>query len=475
MLSRNCMVTEFKTTADVQVPKTAIEKVIGQEEAVRIARIAAAQKRHVLLVGAPGTGKSMLAQSVASLLTPPTKEISVLHNNERPERPILSVRVKEQMDLERKSGNPMGMIIDPSQAPIFVSEKLGYRCRRCAEMSSPTLPVCPSCGADKGARLLPFDLPGMEREKAEPRVPVSRMRQDGKEEIFIYERMPDGNIRVMSQMDFQRSRNVQKRKVIVPLQRQNFVQASGASETEMLGDVKHDPYGGHPEIGTPPYLRVVAGAIHDSHEGVLFVDELSTLGGIQRYILTAMQEKSFPIVGRNPTSTGAIVRVDNVPCDFILVGAVNINELPSLMPALRSRIRGEGYEVLMKSTMEDTAENRARLAQFVAQEIIKDGKIPHADYEAFEEIMKEARRWAKDIDGKTGLTLRLRGLGGIIKLAGDFSVTNKCDLIGKEHVKEALLHSKSIEEQIEGAYPNWWKAKMADYGMKSVGGGGESV
>jgi len=41
-------------------------------------------------------------------------------------------------------------------------------------------------------------------------------------------------------------------------------------------------------------------------------------------------------------------------------------------PALRSRIRGYGYEVYMKDTMPDTPENRDKIATFVAQEVIKE-------------------------------------------------------------------------------------------------------
>ena len=46
-------------------------------------------------------------------------------------------------------------------------------------------------------------------------------------------------------------------------------------------------------------------------------------------------------------------------------------------PALRSRIRGYGYEVFMNKDMPDTPENRDKLVQFVAQEVKQDGKIPH--------------------------------------------------------------------------------------------------
>ncbi len=474
------MTFSFESTAEVEVPKNPLERVIGQDEAIKIAKIAAAQKRHLLLVGAPGTGKSMLAQAVASLLPKPKHEIAVLHNQERPERPILEVKTKEQLENEKKESQEYGMIIHPSQAPAFVSEKLGFRCRRCGALSASTVPVCPFCGAEKFVRSSnPFGdlILGLEKEKSEGRVHASRVKPDGKEETFIYEKTPSDMIRVLSQDDFRRMRESQKRmrKVLVPLLRATFVQASGASETEFLGDVKHDPYGGHPEIGTQPYLRVAAGAIHDAHEGVLFIDELSTLGNIQRYLLTAMQEKAFSIVGRNPTSTGAIVKVENVPCDFILVGAVNINDIGSLLPALRSRIRGDGYEILMKAHMDDSRENRMKIAQFVAQEIVKDGKIPHADKTAVEEILKESRKWAKEIDSASGLTLRLRGMSGLIKLAGDFAIVDKAKYISAAHVREALKYSKSVEEQIKETYPNWWKAGMADYAVRREGKGSDAL
>src|SRR3989338_10325280 len=59
---------EYATTADIKIPKTIIEQVIGQDAAVEIIKKAAVQKRHVLLIGEPGTGKSMLGLALAELL-----------------------------------------------------------------------------------------------------------------------------------------------------------------------------------------------------------------------------------------------------------------------------------------------------------------------------------------------------------------------------------------------------------------------
>lgn len=438
---------------------------------MRIARIVARQRRHLLLVGPPGTGKSMIAQAIASLIPPPSEEVSVLHNPENPERPVVEVRRREEV-MARKQRRIEGKVIAPVEAPAFVAERLGFRCRRCGVLSAPDVAICPECGADKWRKeATPFDdlILGFMAEVREDRVQTTRKLPSGREEIIVFERTEDGMIRVLDGRALkrrERSERERPRKVIVPLDRKTFVQATGASETELLGDVRHDPYGGHPEIGSLPYQRVVPGAVHEAHEGVLFVDEIATLGYLQRYLLTAMQEKKFPIVGRNPTSTGASVRVEGVPCDFILVGALNTNDLGSILPPLRSRIIGNGYEVLLRTVMPDNEANRSALVQFIAQEIRRDGKIPHADREAVELIIEEARVRARLIDDAAGLTLRLRDLGGIIKLAGDLAIIDGSPLITGEHVKRAVRECKSIEEQVGERYGSWWRAGMSDYGAK---------
>ena len=59
---------DIESTEDIAVPKMLIDQVIGQEQGVEIVRKAAEQRRHVMLIGDPGTGKSMLARSISELL-----------------------------------------------------------------------------------------------------------------------------------------------------------------------------------------------------------------------------------------------------------------------------------------------------------------------------------------------------------------------------------------------------------------------
>lgn len=224
-----------------------------------------------------------------------------------------------------------------------------------------------------------------------------------------------------------------------------FIDATGAKAGALLGDVKHDPFqsGG---LGTPPHLRVEAGAIHKANKGILFIDEIASLKlNWQQELLTAMQEKKFAITGQSENSSGALVKTKPAPSDFVLVAAGNVNDLKALHPALRSRIRGNGYEIYMLDEMNDTEENREKIARFVAQEIEKDKKIPHFTRDAVLEIINEARKLA----GRKGkLTLRLRELGGLIRAAGDLAKEENSEFVEAKHVREARKFYKLVESQI---------------------------
>ena len=228
-----------------------------------------------------------------------------------------------------------------------------------------------------------------------------------------------------------------------------FVDATGSHAGALLGDVRHDPYqsGG---LGTPAHERVEAGMIHRSNKGVLYVDEIGTMKmKTQQELLTAMQEKKYSITGQSETSSGAMVRSQEVPCDFVLVASGNLHVLEGMHIALRSRIRGYGYEVFMKDSMKDTPENRDKLVQFVAQEVKKDGRIPHFSREAVAEIIREAQRRAGK---KDTLTLKLRDLGGLVRAAGDIAKGEGADSVTVAHVISAKKLARTLEQQIADRY-----------------------
>jgi lon-related putative ATP-dependent protease len=199
-------------------------------------------------------------------------------------------------------------------------------------------------------------------------------------------------------------------------------------------------------LGTPAHLRVEAGAIHRSNKGVLFLDEVSSLGPkSQQELLTAMQEKKYPITGQSELSSGAIVKSEPVPADFVLVAAGNLIDIQKMHPALRSRIRGYGYEIYMDDTMPDNEENKLKLVRFVAQEVEKDGKIPHFTREAVDEIIEEAKKRA---GRKKRLSLRFRELGGIVRAAGDVAKEEGAKLVELKHVLKAKGVARTLEQQV---------------------------
>ena len=224
-----------------------------------------------------------------------------------------------------------------------------------------------------------------------------------------------------------------------------FMDATGAHAGALLGDVRHDPYqsGG---LGTPAHERVEAGMIHKANKGVLYIDEIGTMSmKTQQELLSAMQEKRYAITGQSENSSGAMVRSQAVPCDFVLVASGNIKVLEGMHIAMRSRIRGYGYEIYMKDNMDDTPENRKKLVRFVAQEVKNDGRIPPFSTGAMDEIILEAKRRAGK---KDSLTLKLRDLGGLVRSAGDVAKEDGADLVTADHVLQAKRYSRTLEQQM---------------------------
>jgi len=395
---------EFKTTEEIEVPKKLIDQVIGQDHAVEAIKKAAIQKRHVMLIGSPGTGKSMLAKAMTELLPKEELEdILVYPNSEDPNQPkirtvpagkgkeIVEAYKEEAMKKEQARNMFLFTIVLFVIAYSFLQNQMLWGII---------------------AAVMIFMLARYMMPREERNVPKLLVNNSDKETA-------------------------------------PFEDATGAHAGALFGDVRHDPFqsGG---LETPAHERVEAGAIHRAHKGVLYIDEINTLTiESQQKILTALQEKKFPITGQSERSSGAMVRTEPVPCDFILVAAGNLDALYGMHPALRSRIRGYGYEIYMNDTMEDTEENRRKLVRFVAQEIVKDGRIPHFSREAVAEIIKEAKKRA----GRRGhLSLRLRELGGIVRIAGDIALAEKSELVTVEHVLKAKKIAKSIEEQLADKY-----------------------
>ncbi|RLI88432.1 MAG: ATP-dependent protease LonB [Candidatus Altiarchaeales archaeon] len=419
---------DFENTDEIQIPEKLVDQVIGQDKAVDIIKKAAKQRRNVLLIGEPGTGKSMLANAMTELL--PSEELVDILAYPNPEdennpkiktvpggegiKIVKAEREKEGLTEKAKKPNTGFIILLFFILPmlLYTTLILGKMYFNYEEIEIDSMLFFIPMGL--GLMFLLFsslNLRGMMLGGIKSNVP--RLIVD----------------------------NANRKKA-------PFYDGTGAHAGALLGDIKHDPLqsGG---LGTPPHLRVVSGLIHKANKGVLFIDEIGTLGRSQQDLLTALQEKQLPITGRSEMSSGAMVMTDPVPCDFILVAAGNYNVIQHMHPALRSRIRGYGYEVYMEDMMEDNDMNRKKLVQFVAQEVERDGKIPHFSKDAMEEVIREAKRKA---GMKNKITLRFRELGGLIRASGDIAIEKKHRYVTREDVLEGKKTARTLEQQIGEVY-----------------------
>ncbi|SIQ90240.1 Lon-like ATP-dependent protease [Haladaptatus litoreus] len=392
---------EIESTEEVEIPDRLVDQVIGQDHARDVVMKAAKQRRHVMMIGTPGTGKSMLAKAMSQLLPKEDlQDVLVYHNpddgNEPKVRTVPAGKGDQIIDAhkeEARKRNQMRSFL----MWVIIAIVVGYALLIAGR---PLLGILAA-----GVIYLAFRYGSRGTDAMIPNLLVN-------------------NSDVTS----------------AP-----FEDATGAHAGALLGDVRHDPFqsGG---METPSHDRVEPGAIHKANKGVLFVDEINTLDiRSQQKLMTAIQEGEFSITGQSERSSGAMVQTEPVPTDFVMVAAGNLDAMENMHPALRSRIKGYGYEVYMDDTIDDTPEMRRKYARFIAQEVEKDGRLPHFNEQAVEEVILEAQRRA---GRKDHLTLKLRDLGGLVRVAGDIARAEDAEYTTRDHVLQAKRRSRSIEQQI---------------------------
>ncbi|MFB6112675.1 MAG: ATP-dependent protease LonB [Halodesulfurarchaeum sp.] len=396
---------QIDSTADIEVPERLVDQVIGQKSARETVKRAAKQHRHVMMIGSPGTGKSMLAKGMSHLLPKESlQDVLVYHNPDDSNEPKVRTvpagkgeQIVEAHKEEARKRNQMRSFL----MWIIIAVIVGY------SLLIAHQPLLGLLAA--GVIFFAFRYSNRGSDAMVPKLLINNADRQ-----------------------------------VAP-----FEDATGAHAGALLGDVRHDPFqsGG---METPSHERVEAGSIHKSHKGVLFIDEINTLDiRSQQKLMTAIQEGQFSITGQSERSSGAMVQTEPVPCDFIMVAAGNMDAMENMHPALRDRIKGYGYEVYFEDTIEDTPEMRRRYARFVAQEVEKDGRLPHFSPEAVSEVVLEAKRRA---GRKDHLTLKLRDLGGLVRVSGDIAKAEGDDLVSRDHVLSAKKRSRSIEQQFADDY-----------------------
>ena len=293
---------DIVSTEEVPIPDKLVDQVIGQEAASIIVRKAAEQRRHMIMVGEPGTGKSMLARSMTEFLPKEQLEdILVYRNHEDENEPrirtvpagrgssIISER-RAQIKQQRERTN---------RTLLFIALVVGAALLLATISSGEMLTFI------FGSFLLVFGY------------------------FFLRTRLNAGEEGNIPKLLVKHERNEE-----VP-----FIDATGTLAGALLGDVRHDPFQSGADLATPAHERVEPGAVHRANKGVLYIDEIRMLRmEEQQALLVAMQEKALSISGRSERSSGALTKSEPVPTDFILIAAGNLDSVQNMHPALRSPI-----------------------------------------------------------------------------------------------------------------------------------------
>ena len=473
--------SHFKDTSEIPVPEDSIDQVIFQDRAKKAIRKIAHKRGHILMVGRPGTGKSMLAGLLQDVLS------RSLNDYIRPCQSILAFPGKDRNHIRIAYEEPeqADRLLDElrkniesaaSTAPRFSLDELIQKLRR-VKIGLIVATILLAAGS----WWFPFLLAGA--------------GITGIGSIFIF--LQENNHRVQEKI--QRNNHTgptvnQKQlhdmlPVVLYDPRQNRDLLARIAEPNariMKGGFRHDPYQSG-NLQTSPHQRAYLGAHATSP--IIYIDELRTLlrVGYMPELLEIMQEKQYILEGGGSTGSGASDRSENfLKADNIIVACCNNDTIQHLREegdgAFLSRIEDKGEIVYMESAVAETPETIKQAAQYIKQEVDRiAGEFQSAWGEVLEkegmesvrqrcekifgrplspgfslttreftrnavmEIIKEMRCRASD--GK--LTSILRPINGIIKSAVFEAIFSDAPCVETEHVNIALKEHLSLEGAIQ--------------------------
>jgi Lon-like ATP-dependent protease len=467
----------FDDTSQIRMPEDPIERVIFQERAKMAIRKVAQNRGHMLMVGRPGTGKSMLADMFREVLD------RSIGDYLRPQEAIVAFPGKNKNHIRVAYDQPEkldGALQDIHQAletaqncgeEFSLEEQIGS-VRKAKRWLLAAAGVSAAVGAWFAPAFIATGLAGMGaiflylqenqhrvQEKVQ-REAAGSLRPDLK---HLYDMVPE----VL--YDPRRDKDLMAR-------------ISEPSARNMKGGFRHDPYQSG-NLHTPCHKRAYLGA--HATAPIIYIDELKTLIKMHYMadLLEIMQNQQYILEGGKNAGSGAADRSENfLRAGNIIVACCNHDTLAYLQEegdgAFLSRIEDKGEVVYMESAVAESPEIIRHVAQYVKQEIVNLGRdfqrswgdvITHeghasvrrrsehifgrrlpADFRLQErefsrsavmEIVKELR--CRAADGK--LSAILRPINGVIKSAEFEAILENSPRVEPVHVRKALEEHLSLE------------------------------
>jgi len=491
---------KFKSTKDFPVDANLINWVIGQDQALKecflcldewvhklkwleetkwyeswsnpekpksSAKAVISPGPYLLLLGDPGTGKSLIGRALAEKLTQIYKEYGIKlfdvmcwKNNALPSQPKISIHKpsegkkilqKEQLkELKRKFITKIGLkalqLFLILMGLLLISLGFYFICQAWQTWEANPMFLGEPLQEYYNHSFLDYLIGKFVGLVPLTFIPGGSLIFFG---IFIWWFSKLGGLGNMRGIGGAQQTEVPKLVVDNSSEHAPFVDATGHRNAQLFGSIAWDPYqtGG---LGTPEHQRVTAGDVHRASLGILYIDEIKNLDPDEAVtLLTVLEDGQLPITLRGRWQGGdtaaMAVSTEPVPTITFLVGAGNFDSISQIHPALMDRIYGYGKVVRMNNDMPNTIENRRKYVQFIAQEVKRFNLIPF-NREACEEIVEEGRRRSNK---KDALATKFRPLISIIKTAATLAMNEECKVVEKRHVREAIEHHcKTIQRQI---------------------------
>lgn len=428
---------------EIVLPKDPLDRIVGQEKAKMAMLRALEQDRHVLLIGAPGVGKSAISKAISKRLTPSYRQMLVMPNYVTRQQPIVKI-ASPSFNLKKYQQEKGTYTFTLSSMAHFVFIVIiSYIIFSALIKCALCYPLLEETAKESGSSIVGVFL-----------------------KFFIY-LVLSTTIQILTSRSFYLTvvlsipalveianaclrptyRDPLVDAVVAHVYDATFIDATGAGLSELFGTILHDPYSGffvHTNVD-PTHRLVVPGEIHKANEGILYIDEIGTLSRSQQYaLLTLLQQRKAPISGATSrTGSNAHAKTNTIPCQFRLIMAGNYETKDLLHKALRSRIQSYGYEVYVEDKTKINLKHTNQLLIFFKTNIEQQG-YPRFEKDALLELLYTA---ANASGVKDHYTLRLREFSCILRDAADIAREQNRTVRSRD-IRKVVKVARTIESQV---------------------------